>query len=558
VDSTITPSSSRGLARWPDMGTPDQRSELYSENLDHAGHLQRRIDDASDWAATYEVSVAIERARGALPDWLVDGLLEQTACVLNVPVIGTAEQWLEIPLRDRNLVNILYHKIQSGAVPPDTRVSHHHWIMTRLQGPDRRLPAWARDRLLMLLSDKVSSEDTASRDHIASDATSEGDLDDDCVLECDAVSDGYQGRDDLSTGSDDPVAADACDDELHGQRAADATPAIWAAGKTRGAERFRAKSPWPDGVWGLPNAFARTALASSTKGDPGDYGPAPVRVPSLSHTRLVAHGSRITQGDLNPFLMCMHIARYSDEIELTPSEFLKGMHQGTSTRDVDSLLKSLRRLHECHVNISVKYRTTHRRREWSGRLIQHLVIADKQTLGGCKRRVIRVTLDPKLGQFIGNDVTWVNVKDRAALRLHRMCAGLHAFYATHVEPKPYSLQRVRELLGIVVAGKDYERLLRAALTRLVEMQLIHSWCIENKQLTVTPKRTATKLWFLKKRGLTPTVQQISVPTPHAKSGATRPNGLRILLGRLRAGVTRLLAAINVGSRAASESQTPTN
>jgi len=187
------------------------------------------------------------------------------------------------------------------------------------------------------------------------------------------------------------------------------------------------------------------------------------------------------------------------------------MLRGDSTRDVESLMTSLSRLHGCQIDISIKYRNTHKRRSWTGTLINFELAGEPKSRGGSGQR-IRLSLDPKLTAFFGRDFTWFEIKDRSALRQHRLAAGLFSFYSTHAHPFPMAVVRLRDLLGVAVANKEFERLLRAALNVLVQKGLMVAWKIEDGKLHVSPKLTPTKAAYLAKRGLTPAVPNAtSVP-----------------------------------------------
>jgi hypothetical protein len=313
---------------------------------------------------------------------------------------------------------------------------------------------------------------------------------------------------------DEFCGGDEADDPLSREAPANrgakrSAPAAVSAEKLKA---FRVKDPWPEHQWGAPNWIVRSALCSSFKNDAGYYGSTAedmVLLHSLSNIIIRASGTRLHEGDLNSILMSIHCCRLGDSVETTPARFLRGMQRGTSTRDVNELIASLTRISNCHVEVSIKHRNSHRiARAWSGPLIRFEVVPKPNSKSG---RLIRISLDPELGTFCGKDFTWIEVGDRAALRQHSMAAGLHAFYSTHVDPCAYSLELIRLLLGVETKGIPLEKLLRSALALLEKKGMILGAVIVAGKLTVTPKLTPTKLKFLAKKGITPTIVR-TLPT----------------------------------------------
>lgn len=539
VASSTTSSPGAAAFHWRSIGTRDQRLSLSPEQMSRAEQFQHLLDRARDRGTLDELWFDIIPDL-ELPEWLTDELSSHVKRLLDIPLVGSTEEWGSLSTRDRRLVHTLRTRVSQ------TRRRSFMEIAVAEEGIANHLPEWARAGLLVFAEQTCDIQ--PPHDAFAGGLAS-SDCENSCAEPGPPVDSGsIDETDDAATEAGEPREPDARNRQVPAERAARASgstvPVNAGPSESEPADRFRVEKPWPDDTWGLPNALVRTALASSTKGEPGDYGPAPVRVASLSHTTLYVTGSRITQGDLEPFLMCIHVARHGDEIEMTPTRFLEGMQRGTSTRDVESLIKSFNRLRACQINISLKYRNTHRRKTWSGPLIQSFEMIEKETTGGGRKRVIRVTLDPKLAEFFGNDFTWVPVRDRAVLRAHRMCAGLHAFYSTHATPEAYNLETVRELLGVVVAGRDYERLLRAALTRLKDLRMIEAWQIEDRKLSVTPKPTPAKLRHLHHKGIVCTAAAMgkTCPSP-AGPGSIRSAGFQTVLHAVCSAIGKRLSAL---------------
>jgi hypothetical protein len=388
------------------------------------------------------------------------------------PPIGTLAQWAALSDRARAQIHYFF--------PPTTRPNYRGALNGYLtSGEGVALPDWAREILLAVLHDN----------HVTKSPQD------------DAFDDAFDDAPDELVSGDDLINAKPAA-MLSSEGPAPGLPDIIPT-------RFRVSNPCPDGYWAGPNSLLRTAIFSSSKGTPGAYGTD--RITSLSHTRLEAKGTRLNQWDLDVYLAVIHALRYGGQVDTTARQLLRNMLRGDSTRDVESLMTSLSRLHGCQIDVSIKYRNTHKRRSWTGTLINFELAGEPKSRGGSGQR-IRLSLDPKLTTFFGHDFTWFEIKDRSALRQHRLAAGLFSFYSTHAHPFPMPVVRLRDLLGVAVANKEFERLLRAALNVLVQKGLMVAWKIEDGKLHVSPKLTPTKAAYLAKRGLTPAVPNTaSVP-----------------------------------------------
>jgi hypothetical protein len=264
-------------------------------------------------------------------------------------------------------------------------------------------------------------------------------------------------------------------------------------------EPFRIKHRWPRGYWGGPNIFLRTALFSSSKSAPGECMPG--YLASLGHTNIKARGPRLNQWDLDVFMAALEACQDGKTLDMAPRELLRSMCRGESSRDIDALKASCKRLHECYIDASIRYQTMLAKRSWCGRLFDTFECIGVPMSTGRTRERIRISLDPKLGWFVRDDYTWFNIHDRKLLRQHRLAAGLHAIYSTNATAYSYPLERLRDLLGVAARSGEFDRLLKAALGFLEEHKLVEDWRIAGRELSVTPKLTAAKISYLTRKGL---------------------------------------------------------
>jgi len=501
--TAISPSSGPRTAQWLDQATAEQRLALTCEQELEAWEVHARINLTEDWRTLRIIASELDGSRGgnsaeSLPDWVIDAFVARISERMDVPLVGSADNWAVLSDDQRTDVWRLHSEIVRGhEFFNRTSREHRNILMISLNGADvRRLPYWARQELLVLLNERVPPETAPAtpQDKTPVRSPEEADFDEFCG----------------GGANNGPSPADGSANQVKEQSGS-------AAVANAKSERFCVDDRWPEGFWGLPNWLSHSALFSSFKGDAGYYGSTAeemIELHSLRDLIISACGPRLHQGDIDFILHSIHSCRFGDTVETTPARFLHGMDRGSSTRDVDELIKSLTRLKNCHVDLSVKHRNSHRERTWRGPLIRFEVLPKPKSRSG-RGPLIRISLDPEFGKFCGKDFTWIEVKDRAALRQHRMAAGLHAFYSTHVEPYDYNLETIRSLLGVKTEGKQFEVLLQSALKLLEEKRMILGWVINSGKLTVTPKLTLTKLRFLAKKGITPTIVR-TLPAPGAK------------------------------------------
>jgi hypothetical protein len=506
---TILPRSDSRTAHWLDHATSEQRTALTGEQELAASIEYKRINATADWRALRDMESELAQSRGGnsaetLPDWVIDGFVLRIRERMDAPLIGSTDEWAILPDDQRYTVSCVHSGIVLGHTFYERTPAYHRDVLVNgLNDADgRRLPEWAREKLLAQINEFAPPETLPAmpREAAPISACDEAAFDEFCGS--DANGKRLPTEPSVSLGTHIPASA----------AIANAEP-----------ERFRVQEPWPEGYWGLPNWLSHSALCSSFKGDAGYYGSTAeemVELHSLSNLIISACGPRLHQGDLDFLLMSIHWCRFGDTVETTPARFLHGMDRGSSTRDVDELIKSLTRLKDCHVEIPAKHRNSHHVRTWKGPLIRFELLPKPNSRSG-RGNLIRISLDPDLGKFCGRVFTWIEVKERAALRQHRMAAGLHAFYSTHVEPYDYNLETIRSLLGVKTEGKQFEELLQSALRLLDEKGMILGWVIDSGKLTVTPKLTPAKLRFLAKKGITPTIVK-TLPRPRTGRAHVTP------------------------------------
>ena len=110
------------------------------------------------------------------------------------------------------------------------------------------------------------------------------------------------------------------------------------------------------------------------------------------------------------------------------------------------------------------------------------------------RYVVKFNAD--MAQLYGVGHTLIDWPERQALGNNSLAKWLHGFYASHAKPFPYKVATIHGLSGSTAELKEFRRMLRAGLARLVEVGAIKSWSIDSKTDLVTvvnvPSQTQLK------------------------------------------------------------------
>jgi len=243
---------------------------------------------------------------------------------------------------------------------------------------------------------------------------------------------------------------------------------------------------WPDAVRGVPNAVLRGAL----------FGVSQRRKIHKKRTVIAAvegyeirfKGESFNQTDLDLWEMLLHLARLqplNTQVEFTAHSLLKELGRGTSGKHHEELKEQLMRL----IGGAVEITWTKEQKAYAGNLISGYARDD---ITG--RYVVRFNADTAKLYGVGN--TLIDWAERQALGNNSLAKWLHGFYASHAKPFSYKVETIHGLCGSTAELKEFRRMLRAGLTRLVEVGAIKSWAIEPKtdlvQIVNVPSQTQLK------------------------------------------------------------------
>ena len=276
--------------------------------------------------------------------------------------------------------------------------------------------------------------------------------------------------------------------EFVAQRAAEAKARIDAKVEKKVTDDKKFMLPfWPDGVRRVPNLVLRNALFGVTK-DREFYGDMRLVASLDGHTVKVTE--RLNQYDLDNLEMLLHLQReqlLGSRVAFTAHAFLKAMGRGTGGNDHTDLHDDLTRLARATVEIG----WTSERKSYVGSLVSGYA-RDEDT------GMICVTFNEDLIRLYNAGSTQIDLEQRQKLGKSNLAKWLQVFYASHGEPYPMKVDTIRALSGSTTTKKEFKRLLKAALDKLVDVGLLSSWNVDNELVTVV--KNSANLKKLKTRG----------------------------------------------------------
>lgn len=225
---------------------------------------------------------------------------------------------------------------------------------------------------------------------------------------------------------------------------------------------------WPDEVRRVPNLVLRNALFGATK-DREFYGPMRLVASLEGHTVKVTE--RMNQYDLDNLEMLLHLQReqpLGSRVAFTAYGFLKAMGRGTSGKHHKELHEDLTRL----ARATVEIRWTNERKSYTGSLVSGFA-RDEDT------GMFVVTFNEDMMRLYEAGSTQINWAQRQQLGKSNLAKWLHVFYASHDAPYSMKVDTLLALSGSTTTKKEFSRLLKVAIEKLVDVGLLSSWAIED-------------------------------------------------------------------------------
>ena len=247
---------------------------------------------------------------------------------------------------------------------------------------------------------------------------------------------------------------------------------------------------WPEEVRGVPNAVLRGAMFTVSKEREVLKDLTPIA--SVDGIEIRYMGQRLNQVDLDLWEMLLHLQRLQplgNRVEFTAHSMLKALGRGTSGADHEALNNGLARL----IGSATEIKWVKERKAFVGALVSSFFRDDETG-----RYVVKFNQD--MATLYGQGHTYIDWGQRQSLGQNSLAKWLHGFYTSHAAPFPYKVETLQKLCGSSATLREFRRLLKAALTKLVGIGAISDWEIdpESDLVAVNKKPSSTQRKHLAK------------------------------------------------------------
>jgi TrfA protein len=234
------------------------------------------------------------------------------------------------------------------------------------------------------------------------------------------------------------------------------------------AKHVQLALPWPEAVRAVPNAVLRGALFSVAS--EREAFAKRTLIATVEGIEVRFQGTRPNQTDLDVWEMLLHLARLqplSSEVRFTANAMLKELGRGTGKTQHEQLKDEMMRLLASGVEIT----WTKDKKTFAGTLISSF-FRDEDT------GLYVVKFNRDFGKLYATGHTTIDWAQRKSLGRNNVAKWLHGFYSSHEQPYAYKVETLQRLCGSTATLREFRRLLRESLERLVELGTITRWEIE--------------------------------------------------------------------------------
>ena len=192
---------------------------------------------------------------------------------------------------------------------------------------------------------------------------------------------------------------------------------------------------WPELSRGVPNSALRGALFAAIQGKDRQY----MKRELLSVQKgmeIRFTGMQLDQSDLDVWEQALHLARMhplGTRCDFTAHAFLKALGRRTGKSQYEQLKDNFARLSGCSVEITIARKT------YFGSLLEGYRDEDTERY--------RLEINPKLKALYDAGWTAIDWQQRQQLRRKPLALWLHGFYASHADPYPMRIEKLRQLSG---------------------------------------------------------------------------------------------------------------
>ena len=246
-------------------------------------------------------------------------------------------------------------------------------------------------------------------------------------------------------------------------------------------------SSWPEPVRSVPNSVLRGALFAAIQGKDRQY----MKRELLSVQNGIEirfTGMQLDQSDLDVWEQALHLARMhplGTRCEFTAHEFLRALGRATGKMNHEWLKGVFARLMSCGVEI------THRGYTYGGSLLEFYRNEITQRY--------RLEINPKIKALYDAGFTQIDWQQRQQLARKPLALWLHGFYASHADPYPMKVEKLRQLSGSRTKQiKHYKANLKKSMALLQSIDAIRGFEIKDDLVFVDNMPSRSQQRHMKK------------------------------------------------------------
>lgn len=244
---------------------------------------------------------------------------------------------------------------------------------------------------------------------------------------------------------------------------------------------------WDDDNRGVPNPLIRGGLFGVGTSAKREFLPN-MHISSLSNYEITYTGQDLQQDDLSVWMSLINLARsspLSDKVRFTGYQLIRDLGWRMHSESYRRAQESIERLKVTGIKIATKDKTE----GYSGSLIREFAWVDADENGNTKWMV---RFEPRVSVLFMNDTTTMlewETRKKIGTR-STVAMWLHAFYATHRDPIPLSVEKLHELCRSDSQLSTFRRNLKNALDKLIDVGFLASYEIINDQVHLTKANRA--------------------------------------------------------------------
>jgi hypothetical protein len=278
------------------------------------------------------------------------------------------------------------------------------------------------------------------------------------------------------------------------QKTSDPTPEELKASPGASQEASRALAEviqlplWPEPHRAAPNVVLRSALFGLlARGQKRDQ-LKKEELATWAGSTISFTGERLDQYDADVWLQALHYCRLQgardfEGVIFTARTFLRDLQRSEGGNAMQRLDDSLHRMIACAVSISDGKYT------YTGNLV-HSVLKDEHS------GRYRLVLNPEIAKLFDGGYTRLEWQVRQSLKSD-LARWMQAFVLTHKaterSPQGYRLAKLRELCGSTAAVREFRRMVKETMPRLVEFGIVSSWSITENDALLFSRPSSRRL-----------------------------------------------------------------